>query len=260
MIAPVLAEMLHERAVVGTFMKLPKAEVVDVLALAGFDFAVLDLEHSQATPVEVRETLLAARANRLPMVVRVATLDSGETNRLLEAGAAGVQLSDVTSAEQASLLRASLNYAPLGSRSISLAQPAARYGAVPLRKYLADAQGKSLAIGQLESVDYADGFDAIMSNLDVAFIGPTDLSVAAGTPGNITTGFAATTIDRIELAAARVGTPLGGWAPTAEAAAAMMERGYRYLVVGSDLSMLAASSRQALRATREQEPQAGDRA
>lgn len=253
MTAPVLTEMLRERPILGTFVKLPRAEVIDVLALAGFDFAVLDLEHSQAAPAEVRETLLAARANGLPLIVRVATLDSGETNRLLEAGAAGVQLSNVVAAEQASLLRASLNYAPFGSRSISLAQPAARYGAVPLKRYLEESEGAHLAVGQLESVDYSDSFDSIVGNLDIAFIGPTDLSVSAGTPGDVSSGIAAATIERIEHAAARVRTPLGAWVPDAASAATMITRGYRYLVVGSDLSMLAGSSAAGLRSIREGE-------
>src|SRR4051794_6717238 len=85
---------------VGTFAKLAGADPAEVLAGAGFDFAIVDREHSQLSDEDARASVRAMRAAGLPALVRVPALDRGEVNRLLEAGAAGIQLSTVRSAAQ----------------------------------------------------------------------------------------------------------------------------------------------------------------
>jgi 4-hydroxy-2-oxoheptanedioate aldolase len=122
---PTLRDTMLERPVYGTFLKLPRREVVEILALAGFDFAVCDLEHAQIDEAEAREVLLAGSHAGLPIVVRVPDLERGLINRLLEAGAAGIQAPRVRSAADAARLRELVEYPPEGSRSVSLQQPAA---------------------------------------------------------------------------------------------------------------------------------------
>ncbi len=78
--------------VVGTFLKIPRFEVVDLLALAGFDFVVCDYEHSQMSLLDATDIVRAGVGRGLPVVVRVPGLNRGDINRLLEAGAAGIQL------------------------------------------------------------------------------------------------------------------------------------------------------------------------
>ncbi|MDQ4055128.1 MAG: aldolase/citrate lyase family protein [Actinomycetota bacterium] len=243
-----LRSALEEHPLVGTFVKLARPELIDLMAMAGFDFIVLDLEHGQSAYSEVRETLLAARANGVPTLVRLGAPDHALTNRLLEAGASGIQLSNVTSARLAHGLRASLRYQPVGDRSISLSQPAAKYGATDLHSYLAEHTSAPLVVGQFETVEYEDDLDDIVRHLDVAFIGPTDLSVAAQTPGTVTGGAAADVIAAVEESTRRTGVHLGTFAGTPEGAQWAVERGYRYVVVSSDLALIGAASR-TLRAT-----------
>src|SRR4051794_1356651 len=123
-----LRQKLNARAVIGTFVKLGRREVIDILAVAGLDFAICDLEHSQITEQEAGNMITAGRACALPVVVRVAHFDPGQINRLLEAGAAGIQLPQLQTVEQASAFHSACKYPPHGSRSLSLAQPAASYG------------------------------------------------------------------------------------------------------------------------------------
>jgi 2-keto-3-deoxy-L-rhamnonate aldolase RhmA len=241
--APDLRTRLDARALLGTFVKLPRPEVVDVVALAGFDFFVLDLEHGQGSYAEARETLIAARAAGVDAVVRLGVLDPALANRLLEAGAAGIQLSSVASVAHARDLRAALRYQPSGQRSISLAQPAARYGALALTDYLDEFTERPLVVGQFETVRYDDPIADIAALLDVAFIGPADLSVAAGTPGSVDSGSAARVIEDVEAAADR-GARLGSFVSSPAAARAAFERGYRYVVLGSDLALLGAGLRE----------------
>lgn len=247
---PTLRERLDAAPLLGTFVKLPRPEVVDLAALAGFDFLVLDLEHGQGSYAEARETLLAGRAAGIDVVVRMGVLDPALANRLLEAGAAGIQLSSVTSSSQAHHLRDALRYQPGGERSISLAQPAAKYGGIPLKTYLESFSERPLVVGQFETVDYADDLGEICKPLDVAFLGPADLSVAAGTPGSIADGDAARTVAALERATNETRTHLGTFVGSPSAARDAFKRGYRYVVVTSDLAMLGSALRDAVQAVR----------
>ncbi|MGH9043844.1 MAG: aldolase/citrate lyase family protein, partial [Acidimicrobiales bacterium] len=127
-----LRTLLDERAAIGTFLKLPRPEVVAVLALSGFDFAICDLEHSQISETECREVIQAGRAENVPIVVRVRDLDRGLINTVLEAGASGIQLPRTVNAHNSRELFSLMRYPPDGTRSMSQAQPAARYGTEPL--------------------------------------------------------------------------------------------------------------------------------
>jgi 2-keto-3-deoxy-L-rhamnonate aldolase RhmA len=233
-----LRTLLDERAAIGTFLKLPRPEVVAILALSGYDFAICDLEHSQITAGEWRDVLQAGRAEGLPVVVRVPDLDRGLINRVLEAGAAGVQLPRTATAADSDTLASFMRYPPTGTRSMSQAQPAARYGAEPLVDYIERANSEALAVGQFETADLADNLDAAVAPLDVAFIGSLDLSIAAGHPGRPGAPEVTALIDRVAAAARRTGRHLGVFAGTAEAARTALAAGYRYVAVSADLSML----------------------
>ncbi len=233
-----LRSLLGERAAVGTFVKLPRPEVVAILALSGFDFAICDLEHSQVSPAECANMLQAARSEGLPIVVRVPDLDRALINRVLEAGAAGVQLPRTSGVAHSSALISFMRYPPAGTRSMSQAQPAARYGAEPLIEYIARANREALAVGQFETADLEENLDGAVAPLDVAFIGSLDLSIAAGCPGRPDAPEVTALIDRVRAAATRAGRPLGGFFQTPDAARAAVRSGYRYVAVASDLSLL----------------------
>lgn len=230
------------RPAIGTFLKLPRPEVVDILAIAGLDFLVCDTEHGQISEPEVREVIIAGRAARIPVVVRVPALEGGSVNRLLEAGAAGIQLAGVTTKAQAGELGRITRYPPDGTRGVSTAQPAAAYGTIPLPQYLATSNAAILRIGQLESATYADPLDEITAGLDIAFIGVMDLSVDLGVPGSTDAPQVRQRIAEIAAAAHRSGTILGTFAATASAAAEAIRSGCRYVAVGSDLAWLAGAA------------------
>ena len=120
----------------GLFLKLGATEVVDIVARSGLDFAVIDLEHSQLSEADGLRLARHAAALGFPALVRVPELDRGAVNRLLEAGARGIQLSSVRSVAQVEALKAATRYAPEGDRSVSLAHPGAAYGEVPLADYI----------------------------------------------------------------------------------------------------------------------------
>jgi 4-hydroxy-2-oxoheptanedioate aldolase len=212
----------------GVFVKLPSTEVIDIVAASGFDFAVVDLEHSQLSEADARALVRHGRATSLPTLVRIPELDRGTVNRLLEAGAAGIQLSTVRSARQVRDARAMTRYAPDGARSISLAHPQASYGAVPLADYLAAQRPEQpLVVAQIETATTDDPLEEILAaGPDVAFIGTTDLAVDLG----LDDARVRARVDEIAAAAEAAGVPLGAFG--------LAEERFRYQVLASDLSLL----------------------
>jgi 4-hydroxy-2-oxoheptanedioate aldolase len=219
-----LRARLAEGRVVGTFVKLPALESIELCASA-LDFCVVDYEHAQLSEADVLRLVRHAAALEFPAVVRIARLDEGLVNRLLEAGAAGLQLSSVRRADDARALVAATRYAPDGRRSISLAHPRAGYGATPLRDYVAGAEAPLVVI-QLETRETHDPLSAIAgAGADVVFLGLTDLLVDCGLDDDA----AAARADEIAAAAAAAGTVLGGFG---------REERFRYSVVSSDVALL----------------------
>ncbi len=242
-IAAQLRTKMNSRSVLGTFVKLGRREVVEILALAGLDFAICDLEHSQITEAEAGHMITAARSCGLPVIVRAAGFDSGEINRLLEAGAAGIQLPQVQTREQVAAFRTACKYPPEGSRSVSLAQPEAGYGSEPLTEYLARSNREVLLVGQLETREMQQPLTALLDGLDVAFIGSLDLTVDMGVPGKLEDPQVQQRLREIETAAATANIHLGIYADSPARAAQAAAAGYRMIALSSDLGALAAATK-----------------
>jgi 4-hydroxy-2-oxoheptanedioate aldolase len=201
-----LREALTRQPQRGLFVKMAAAEVID-LAAQSFDFAVVDLEHSALTDGDALRLARHGRLLGLPVMVRLAQLDRGLVNRLLEAGAAGIQLSSVQSVAEVEELRSAMLYPPRGTRSVSLAQPMAGYGAVPLRDHVT-ATDDALLVAQIETATTHDPLEAILAaGPDVAFIGLTDLSVDLC----LDERRLATRVQQVRAAAGSAGVVLGGF-------------------------------------------------
>lgn len=223
----------------GTMVKIDDFSVLDIARSAGFDFVVIDGEHSQVGDSGISRLLRYSLALRLPAMVRMAALDPGVVNRALEAGAVGIQLSNVNSRKQVDDLIDATRYAPGGTRSISLAHPGADHGGTPIADYLDDeAKQPPLLVVQIESPHLLDPLDDIIAGVDVAFHGPTDMSVALGLGG--ATDHEAYLRERLRLgdAALKASVPTGSWISDPSAIGTCADRGERYIAIGSDLQIL----------------------
>jgi 4-hydroxy-2-oxoheptanedioate aldolase len=219
-----LRERLESGRLVGTFVKLPALESVEICAQS-LDFCVVDYEHSQLSEADVLRLVRHAAALDFPAVVRIPEVDRGLVNRLLETGAAGIQLSSVRRVAEVQALASAAAYAPAGARSISLAHPQAGYGALPLRDYLASTEAPLVVI-QLETRATDDPpVELCRAGADVAFLGLTDLLVDCGLDEDV----AGARADELAAAAAEAGTALGGFGA---------EERFRYAVVSSDVALL----------------------
>jgi 4-hydroxy-2-oxoheptanedioate aldolase len=208
----------------GAFVKLAAVEVIEILA-GRLDFAVVDLEHSQLSEGDCLRLVRHAYVLGFPAFVRIPQVDRGVINRVLEAGAVGIQLSTVTRVSDIAAARAAGEYAPRGSRSISLSHPLARYGGIGLADYVR-GQDSPLLVAQIETMTTDDSLDDILAaRPDVAFVGVTDITVDAG----LDRERADERVGEILAAAEGAGVVAGGFGDDAR---------FRYAVVSSDVSLL----------------------
>jgi 4-hydroxy-2-oxoheptanedioate aldolase len=221
----------HRKRRSGLFLKLGATEVVEVAARSGLDFVVVDLEHSQLSEADGLRLTRHAAALGFPALVRVPELDRGAVNRLLEAGARGIQLSSVRSIAQVEALRAATRYAPEGDRSVSVAHPGAAYGEVPLADYIeSERVSPPELVVQIESADTDDPLaDVLAAGADVAFVGTTDLAVDLG----LDAARVDERVQAIAAAAAAAGVELGGFA--------LDHPDATYDIRGSDIALLRAA-------------------
>ena len=232
------ARLARSEPVTGTFVKLASCDVVELAASAGLDFVVVDLEHSALDERDAIALVRTADLCGLAALVRLPAVDPGLIARLLESGAAGLQLSTLRTAEESRLLQSACRFAPYGARSVSLANRVAGFGAGALADLLeAEAAAPPLLVGQIET-QVSEPLGEVLRGLDVAFVGTTDLAVSLGLPAPDTLSRA---VDSIREGAASAGAAFGGWAATPGGAADLAP--VDYLVVGSDLQLLAGGLR-----------------
>lgn len=113
----ILKDMIKEQEItIGGFQQIPNAEVTESMAVAGFDFLILDLEHSPATIERAFPCITTATARDVPMLVRVNEIETNLIEQALDAGAQGVVVPTVETVEQCELIVNAAKYAPMGER------------------------------------------------------------------------------------------------------------------------------------------------
>ncbi len=245
---PLRARLRGGERLLATFVKSRDPSVAEVLAAAGYDLIVADLEHSPLSVGDIEGIVRACDAHGVPVVVRLPASALGLCGQLLDCGVTGIQVSDVTSAQDAAAARAAVHYPPVGSRSLSLATRAGRFGAVSAGEHLTASLQSTVLVGQIESAEGVAAVGEILAcdAFDALFIGPSDLSVSMGRPGDSRHPDVSGPIEVVIAATASHGTPLGIFCGSAGEARRWAERGLTLLAVSTDLSMLGAAARAAL--------------
>jgi 4-hydroxy-2-oxoheptanedioate aldolase len=158
--------------------------VAELLALAAFDFLVLDAEHGFFSIESIQAMVVAAEGAGIPAIVRVPSCLAAEVGRSLDAGAAGILFprGDGRATVRAAIETA--KYPAAGKRGLGGVR-ANRYGTVPLDRFVQEANEATAIIVQIETAGALEELEAIAAepDLDVLFVGPNDLTQALGVPG-----------------------------------------------------------------------------
>lgn len=251
----VLAALRANQAVVGSFVTIGSPAVAEVMGLAGFDFLIVDTEHGPMS-VETAENMVRAAevAGAVP-IVRVAENNPAQITRALDIGALGVQVPQITTAEDAYRAVQAARYHPLGARGVAMMR-SARYGAVQPSGYFARANAETLVVLHCESVAAVENLPDILKveGVDVVFVGPFDLSQSLGTPGQVNLPAVQETVGRALDVIVASGVVAGTVALSPAHARLLIKRGVRYVTLSADYLLLLDRCRSDLIEARRPEP------
>ncbi len=178
----VKARMAQGRLAVGTYVGLADPAVVELIGLAGFDAAFIDMEHTSFDLGMVEAMIRACELTGITSMVRVPDGNPKTILRILDAGAQGIQVPHIAGVKEAREAVAAVRYPPLGQRGMAGATRAARYGAVPMPEHFATSNGEILLSVMVEDRTALDQLAdiAALPGVDLIAIGPLDLSATLG--------------------------------------------------------------------------------
>lgn len=174
--------------VIGMLVNFPSPWFVDIVALMGFDFILIDAEHGPVTPADAEVLIRAAEAGGISAIVRVPNV-SHEILRFLDIGAVGIQIPHIDNAEQARAAVDAIRYPPQGHRGLATVTRAAGYGIdTTPRDYMDTANRELLCFPVIETAEGLANVDEIAATpgIDAIIIGDGDLSTSMGHGGDRT--------------------------------------------------------------------------
>ncbi|SDG70235.1 2-dehydro-3-deoxyglucarate aldolase [Propionivibrio dicarboxylicus] len=234
------------KLLIGCWSSLGSYITTEVLGVAGFDWLLLDAEHSPNDAINLIPQLMALKDSRSAPVVRPQWNDTVQIKRLLDAGFHNFLIPFVQSAEEARAAVAATRYPPQGVRGVSVSQRNNRYGTV--KDYLKIVNDNITVMVQIENQVGVDAIDEIcaVEGVDGIFIGPSDLSASLGFLGNPLQPEVQAAMQKICASAKAHGKPIGILAPVEADARRYIEMGATFVAVGSDLGVFR-NATQALR-------------
>lgn len=232
---------------VGSWMSMAHPSIAEILAKAGYEWVVVETEHTAIDNSEVLRLLMAIDGAGAVPLVRLAWNDPIQCKAVLDSGAAGVIVPMVNTREDAELAVKSAKYPPLGFRGVGLAR-AQGYGE-RFAEYVASANEDTLLIVQIEHKDAVANIEAILDvpGIDGTFIGPYDLSMSMGLPGQLNHPDVVAARERVLAATQARGLAAGIHLVHPDRAAADMatyvKAGYQFIALGTDILFLGDSAR-----------------
>lgn len=235
----------------GTWIKIPATEIMELVALAGFDFAVIDLEHSPISLESAHRLIGTALYAGVSPLVRVPGLDGGLAQRMLDAGCEGIMVPHVDTADQARAAVSALRFPPLGSRGVGSTSRAGAWGARSRADYLRFGQEEVVLIAQIESAVGVRNAGAIaaVDGVDALLVGAADLSVSEGKTESDPA--VVELIAHVVAQSRAAGTPVGnaGGSSVASVSAAV-DTGFTFTMLSNDASLFGAAAKAAVAAAR----------
>ncbi len=237
---------MESESLVGTMIRFIRTPAVAHIARrAGLDFIMVDMEGGAYTYETLTDLAASSAAAGLDLLVRVPELSRGNVARALDCGARGVMAPNIESPGQAGQLAQYSKYPPVGSRGLSALGASTGYGKPPdLVSHLREQNERVLAIAQIESAAGVRNASRIaeVPGLDVLLVGPNDLALSLGCPGQLDSPAMREAIQTVALAAKQGGKVFGmhgdpaliqGWKAA----------GLRLLMSSTDIGLLAGAMR-----------------
>lgn len=215
--------------------------MVEMFGLAGgYRGFWFDQEHVSVSTEQIATMALAARANNMDTFVRMPPIGYWQVTQALEAGAGGVMAAQIYTADEAREFVSWTKFAPQGVRGLNSSGRDARYSHRPLAEFAEEANREGFVAIQIETTQAVEQADQIASidSVDLLFVGPADLSLALGVPGQFDNRSLWEAITHVSQACKRNGVSWGAVVPTPEFADRAVELGCRMPTIGNGVQAL----------------------
>ena len=230
----------HQQVMVGTFvMEFAVPQMATILASAGADYLIVDLEHTMFSLQTVGSMIRAARGSDIPAIVRIPSIDRHFVSRSLDAGAAGLMVPRLGSAEDVNTVSQYAKFPPDGDRGVAFGIGHTDYG--DFRQFdgvnlLQQSNQDLVLIGQIETVAGLDHLEEILDvgALDVIFIGLYDLSSSLGVSGELAHPKVIEAAEIIIETVQKRGVILGSYVNDFESGKRWLDAGVKMIAIGND--------------------------
>lgn len=241
-------KLRNNEVVIGSWITLGNPSIAEIFAIAGFDWLVVDLEHTTISMEQAGELIRVIDLCGIAPLVRLTSNNPDQIKRVMDAGAHGIVVPMVKTAMDASSAVASTRYAPKGTRGVGLAR-AQRFGS-GFEKYMGWQSDGPVVIVQIEHRDALENLEEIFSEpgVDGCIIGPYDLSCSMGIPGQFESPEFKLAMNKILEIALRMKFPAGFHLiePDPEQLQKIILEGYKFIAYSVDIRMLDVSARMGL--------------
>lgn len=242
------AKLKNKSLTIGSWISIGHTSIAEIFANAGFDWVVIDLEHTTISIEQAGELIRVVDLAGSAPLVRLTSIDPNQIKRVMDAGAHGIVVPSVNSPSDAELAVSSTRYGPHGIRGVGLGRAQA-YGS-SFKDYLEWQKTEPVVIVQIEHKDSLDHLEDIfsVSGVDGFLVGPYDLSCSMGIPGDFKNPIFKKTMHKILDIAQKVGCP-GGLhivEPDEDRLRELINDGFLIIPYSVDQRMLDVSSRNAL--------------
>jgi 2-keto-3-deoxy-L-rhamnonate aldolase RhmA len=253
MTAPLKSKLQSNTLTIGSWISLGHPGIAEILSRAGFDWLVIDMEHSTISISEAGELIRVIDLCGAAPLVRVTSNDADLIKRVMDAGAHGVIVPMVNSAADAARAVAATRYPPAGTRGVGMAR-AQRFGPTGFHDYVRWQHDGPTVIPQIEHAAAIDACAEILAvpGIDGFIIGPYDLSASLGIPGEFEHPTFTAALARTLAAGRAAGKPAGIHLvePDPMKVAELVSSGYRMIAFSVDFRMLDVMAKAGLVAAR----------
>jgi 4-hydroxy-2-oxoheptanedioate aldolase len=233
-------KLCHHEPLLCTRLAYQDPGLVELVARLGVDCVWICTEHVRIDPSRLRSLITAVRCGGAEALVRVRPSGYSDLIQVLEMGANGLMIPWVKTAEEVREIVRMCKFHPQGRRGFDGSQIDADYGLKPMVDYLRDANESTFLVIQIETPEAVENLDEIaaVEGVDVLFLGPNDMSINMGLPGEISHPKITEIAKKVVQAAERNGKMAGTTCSNPEAFARWREMGFRFINYGSDYRMI----------------------
>lgn len=235
-------KLSNSEAVLGTFFQMGSTTAMECLGITGLDYTIIDTEHGPFDVESAMEFIRVAELKGITPFVRIKDITRPSILKMLDAGAKGLIIPCVETVEQVRSIVEYGKYSPVGKRGFIYTR-VAEYGysddASSIDKYMKICNDNTMLIPQCETMGCLENIEEIVSidGVDGIFVGPYDLSIAMGMPGQFDNPEFKNALSRVHAACRNSNKPIFIYTGSIDAAKSYFEEGYNGVAYNLDTAM-----------------------